>query len=101
MDYLACITRLLPNWNGTVVNNEYGGIKPDVSEIRPTPALAELEAIWPTIQAEQEKESWNAAIYAKLAEIDAKTIRSLRDKDDTWIAKYKKEADDERAKIRK
>jgi len=52
MDILACVLKLLPGWNGTVRNNSYAGIKPDAQETRPTPTLAELEAVWPEVQAE-------------------------------------------------
>jgi hypothetical protein len=52
MDYFKAINKLLPNWCGAVWNNSYEGIKPDVSETRPTPTLAELEAVWPEVEAE-------------------------------------------------
>ena len=58
---------------------------------------------WAEIQEAQKDpiEEWNRPILAKLAEIDAKTIRSLRDNDTVWIRKYKDEADAERAKLKK
>ncbi len=53
MDYLKAINKLLPNWRGAVWNNSYEGIKPDISETRPNPTLAELEAVWIEIEAEE------------------------------------------------
>ena len=53
MDILKSINKLLPNWNGAVWGNSYEGIKPDISETRPIPSLAELEAVWPQIEAER------------------------------------------------
>ncbi len=107
MDYLKAINKLLPNWNGAVWGNSYEGIKPDVSETRPTPTLAELEAVWPEIEAEELKEKTNAEVMTKLELIDKQSIRGIRE----WIAlqptaeKFTKdlelEAATERAKIQK
>lgn len=107
MNILKCILKLLPNWNGAVWDNSYEGIKPDVSETRPTPSLAELEAVWVEVEAEELKTKTNAEIFAKLELIDKQSIRGIRE----WIAlqptaeKFTKdleaEATTERAKILK
>lgn len=46
-----------------------------------------------------EKKQHNNAIYAKLKEIDLKSIRALRDGDTEYIEKYKQEAETERGKL--
>lgn len=53
MDIIKCLQKLLPNWRGVVWGNSYEGIKPDISETRPTPTPAELAAVWPEIEAEE------------------------------------------------
>jgi len=53
MDITNCILEIYPDWNGVVWSNSYEGIKPDAAETRPTPTLAELEAVWPKVEAEQ------------------------------------------------
>ena len=78
MDYSKCIMRLLPNWCGAVWSNSYEGIKPDVSETRPIPSLAELEAVWPQIEAER-----IAAEQAEAARVEAKA-QALVDNLPSW-----------------
>lgn len=50
MDILLCILKIYPDWRGVVWGNSYEGIKPHVLEDRPTPTLAELEAVWPEVK---------------------------------------------------
>lgn len=83
MDILKCLVRLLPGWRGAVWNNSYNGIRPHELETRPTPSLSELEAVWPMIEKEEADAAHNEAIKASLAEIDLKSIRSIRE----WLAK--------------
>jgi membrane-bound lytic murein transglycosylase len=70
---IQAINRILPDWKGAVWNNEYNGIRPDVSEIRVTPSLVELQAAWDSIVAEQTavQQATQAKITAKLADIEA------------------------------
>jgi hypothetical protein len=91
MDILACIIKLLPNWNGVVWGNSYEGVNPDVSETRPIPSLAELEAVWPIIEAERiaaeetakEEAEKETLIQAKIREqaITALKVEGKLDKD--------------------
>ncbi len=83
MDLINCIRRIYPDWRGTVRDDEYNGIIPHELETRPIPSLAELEAVWPIIEKEEADAAHNEAIKASLAEIDLKSIRSIRE----WLAK--------------
>jgi hypothetical protein len=53
MDIFAGILKIYPDWKGSVAANSYKGIKPHELETRPIPTLAELEAVWPQIEAER------------------------------------------------
>lgn len=68
MDIMQCIQRIYPDWRGAVWSNTYEGIKPHELETRPIPSLAELEAVWPQIEAER-----IAAEQAEAARVAAKT----------------------------
>ena len=83
MDIMKCLIRLLPGWQGAVWSNSYDGIKPHELETRPIPKYEELVEIWPVIQKEEADAAHNEAIKASLAEIDLKSIRSIRE----WLAK--------------
>ncbi|MBF0234270.1 MAG: hypothetical protein HQK65_14720 [Desulfamplus sp.] len=101
MDILACIMRILPDWRGAAWANSYEGIMPDSSETRPIPTMAEIEAAWVEIAAERERSAINAAVVAKLAEIDLKSIRAIREGDRARIDACEAEAAAERLKMRK
>lgn len=100
MDYLKAINKMLSNWNGAVWGNLYEGIKPDVSETRPIPSLAELEAVWPQIEAERIAAEHNNKIIAELAVLDLKSIRALRDGDAEYVEMYKIEAQSLRGQLK-
>jgi hypothetical protein len=51
MDIQSCLIRL--GYKTVVWGNSYEGIKPHELENRPIPSLAELEAVWPIIEAER------------------------------------------------
>lgn len=53
MNIMDCIQKLQPGWRGIVIDNDYNKIKPNELETRPTPSLAELEGVWPIIEAER------------------------------------------------
>jgi len=53
MDITKCILRIYPGWKGVVWENDYSKIQPHELETRPIPSLAELEAVWSQIEAEQ------------------------------------------------
>jgi len=107
MNILSCILRIYPDWQGAVWDNSYEGIKPHELEKRPIPTLEELEAVWPEVQRGIEAQKNNEEVKAALAEIDLKSIRSLRE----WVAKqpdtpqfikdYEAQAQKERAKLAK
>ena len=82
MKILDCLQKIHPNWKGAVWGNSYEGIKPHALETRPIPSREELEAVWPGVQAEMEKDRAVADAKALLNEIDLKSIRSIRE----WIA---------------
>ena len=69
MNIQACLIKL--GYKAVVWNNSYEGIKPHELETRPIPALAELEAVWPQIEAEQiaEQSAKETAQLAKAQEI--------------------------------
>ena len=104
MDIFACIVKL--GYKATVRGNSYEGIKPHELEKRPIPTLKELEAVWPEVQAEMEKDRAVADAKALLNEIDLKSIRSLREwlfrQSDCpgFIREYEQQAVDARMKIR-
>jgi hypothetical protein len=50
MNIIRCIQKIIPGWTGAVWDNSYEGIKPNETETRPIPTLAELEAVWPDVQ---------------------------------------------------
>ena len=75
MDYLKAINKLLPNWNGVVWGNSYEGIKPDISETRPIPSLAELEAVWPEIEADRVAAEEEVKIEAEMESLIQAKIR--------------------------
>ena len=81
MDIHACLIKL--GYKAVVWDNSYAGIKPNELETRPIPALAELEAIWPQVEAAKEAEKVSAEAKANLEEIDLKSIRSIRE----WLVK--------------
>lgn len=105
MDILACILKIYPDWKGGVRGNCYEGITPAADETRPIPALQELEAVWPQVEAELEAARQNEVIKARLAELDLKSISLIRE----WVAKqpdapqalkdYEAQAQAERAKL--
>jgi hypothetical protein len=80
MNIIMCIKKIYPDWSGAVWDNSYAGIKPNELETRPTPSLAELEAVWPQIEAER-----IAAEQAEAARIEAKA-QALIDNLPTWQA---------------
>lgn len=80
MDIQSCLEKI--GYKAVVWGNDYEGIKPHELETKPIPSLAELEAIWPEVQAEQEKKATDAEARATLAEIDMKSIRAIRE----WVA---------------
>lgn len=104
MDIFACIVKL--GYKATVRGNSYEGIKPHELETRPIPTLKELEAVWPDVQAEMEKDRAASDAKAQLNEIDLKSIRSLREwlfrQSDCpeFIREYEQQAVDARMKIR-
>jgi len=69
MDILLCLIRL--DYKAVVWGNSYEGIKPHELETKPIPSLAELEAVWPQIEAEQiaEQSAKETAQLAKAQEI--------------------------------
>jgi len=83
MKIILCLRKLQPQWRGLVRNNLYEGIEPHELEIRPIPSFAELESVWPEVEAEQEKAKADNEAKAALADIDMKSIRALRE----WVAK--------------
>ena len=52
MNIQECLIKL--GYKAVVWGNAYEGIKPHELETRPTPTLSELEAVWPTVEAEQQ-----------------------------------------------
>ena len=50
-------------------------------------------------KSEYEKINFNNQIYARLNEIDLKSIRAIRDGDAEWIEKYKTDAAAERLRL--
>lgn len=65
MDIFACIQKIIPDWKGVVWGSSYEGIKPHELETRPIPTLAELEAVWPEVQAEMLTEKKRQAYKAE------------------------------------
>jgi hypothetical protein len=51
MEIQSCLIRL--GYKAVVWGNSYEGIKPHELETKPIPSLAELEAVWPQIEAER------------------------------------------------
>ena len=104
MDIQGCLKKL--GYKAVVWGNAYDGIRPHELEIRPIPTLKELEAVWPGVQAEMEKDRAVADAKAQLNEIDLKSIRSLREwlfrQSDCpeFIREYEQQAVDARMKIR-
>jgi len=98
MNIFACILKIYPDWVGSVRNNSFDGIMPATTETRPIPTLKELEAVWPAVQAEIEAQKKNDEAKAILAEIDLKSIRSIREwivsqeKAPTFLTDYEKQA---------
>jgi hypothetical protein len=78
MDIQSCLIKL--GYKAVVWNNSYEGIKPHELETRPIPSLADLEAVWPQIEAER-----IAAEQAEAARIEAKA-QALIDNLPTWQA---------------
>jgi hypothetical protein len=71
MNILKCLLKIYPDWSGAVWDNSYEGIKPNELETRPTPTLAELEAVWPEVEAElklEEIQRSRAEAYPPLGE---------------------------------
>ena len=105
MNLIECILKIYPDWRGVVWDNDYAKIRPHELETRPIPTLAELEAVWPEVQAEIERERNNGVVKAALAEIDLKSIRALREwlaQQETapqWIKDYEAQAAAERATL--
>ena len=103
---INCLQKIYPGWKGAVWNNNYDGIRPHELEIRPIPTLKELEAVWPDVKAEMEKDRAASDAKAQLNEIDLKSIRSLREwlfrQSDCpeFIREYEQQAVDARMKIR-
>lgn len=98
MDISKCLTKL--GYKAVVWSNSYEGIKPHELETRPIPTLAELEAVWPEVQAEIEKEANNSIILANLVAIDLKSIRAIRAGEVEWVKKYEEEAIGLREKLK-
>lgn len=111
----VCLTK-----SGKLIEMQSGGDdRPDLMEMRLNTlkqnAISEgykeddIEVKWVTdsewaeiLEAQKDPiVEWNRPILAKLAEIDIKCIRAIRDGDSDWIKKYKDEADAERAKLKK
>ena len=61
-----CLIKI--GYKSTVWDNKYEGIKPHELETRPIPSLAELEAVWPQIEAER--------IAAEQAEVARRTAKA-------------------------
>lgn len=107
MEIIACLTKACPGWKGAVRGNAYDGIMPDKTETRPTPTLAELEAVWPEVKAEAESHKISEAAKVKLAEIDLASIRSIREwlaaqpTAPQWVKDHEAAAQTERAKLAK
>ena len=80
MDIQSCLIKL--GYKAVVLGDSYEGIKPHELETRPIPSLEELEAVWPDVQMEMEKDRTKTEAKALLNEIDLKSIRSIRE----WIA---------------
>jgi hypothetical protein len=96
MDIQACLIKL--GYKAVVWGNKYEGIKPHELETRPIPTLAELETVWPQIEAERiaaeetakEESEKESLIQAKIREqaITALKVEGKLDKDGK-IAKVK------------
>lgn len=68
MEIVRCILKIYPDWRGVVWENDYKGIKPHVLEKRPIPTMKELEAVWPEVQAEMEREGLAAEAETMIQE---------------------------------
>lgn len=79
MIIIECLKRLLPDWKGSVWNNDYNRIIPNETETRPIPTLKELEAVWTAMEEERITEEKKAAAKVALAEIDLSSIRPIRE----------------------
>lgn len=77
MDIQSCLVKL--GYKAVVWGNSYEGIKPHELETKSIPALAELEAVWPQIEAERIAAEQMAAVKQSLVEIDIASIRSIRE----------------------
>jgi hypothetical protein len=94
MNILACILKLCPDWKGVIWGNSYDGIKPHELETRPIPALEELEAVWPEVQAEmlteQKRQAYKTEADPLYAEWQALLFSGHEDAEarrQEWIAK--------------
>ena len=67
----------------------------------PKPSENELDSLWEEVQAEELKTKTNAKIYAKMDELDRKSIRALRDRDIIYIENYRAEVEKLREQILK
>lgn len=83
MDIFRCISKIHPDWKGSVTGNCFEGIKANELETKPIPSLKELEAIWPEVETEIKKEKINSDAKEALKEIDLKSIRAIRE----WVSK--------------
>jgi len=81
MDIHRCILRIIPDFRCVVWDNDYDKIKIDDSETRPIPNFAELEAVWPEVEAQILSEQSMKEAKEKLIDLDLKSIRSIRE----WI----------------
>jgi hypothetical protein len=105
MNIHAILERIRPGEEWSLNGNEYNGLVWLSSTRKPT--FQELEEAWPEVQAEIEAQRINEEAKVRLAEIDLKSIRSIRE----WIAKqtdapqylkdYEAQAIEARAKLGK
>ena len=73
MDIQSCLIKL--GYKAVVWSNSYEGIKPLELETRPIPALAELEAVWPEIEADRMAAEEAAKIEAETESLIQAKIR--------------------------
>ena len=94
-----CIRKIRPNDEFTINGDSYGGLV-WISKT-PKPTLAELEAVWPEVQAEQEKIAWNAPIYLELDSLDKKRVRPLAEGDTEYLTGLNEQIINLRATLRR
>jgi len=77
IDYIVCLQKLQPNWQGSVWGDTYEGIRPHESESRTIPAKTELDAVWVVIEAEHAAELAKATAAQEREDLIQKKMHDL------------------------